>query len=160
MKQDESFIELATLTLWGLIIKIKAEIGVLLLTFGAFISPITGLFVSVGGMVALDTMAGIYIAKKNNTFCSNNLFNLVVKTFFYMITILLAYTADNYILGGKTYEIPFLMAKITAVFWMYIEAKTIDEKSVKYGNKPFIKIISNLIKWVKSVKKDINEIKE
>jgi len=52
------------------------------------------------------------------------------------------------------------MAKITAIFWVYIEAKSLDEKSQKLGNQPFTTIVSNLIKWVKSVKKDINEIKE
>ncbi len=160
MKEDKSYLELIMVTIGGLLLKIKAELGILLLTFGAFISPIKGLFVFVGLAVFIDTIAGVYVARKNKTFCSNNLFNIVVKTFFYMSTILLAYMADKNVLDEKLFGIPFLMAKITAVFWIYIEGKSLDEKSQKLGNKPFTTIISNLIKWVKSVKKDINEIKE
>ena len=77
-----------------------------------------------------------------------------------MSTILLGYLADKNVLDEKLFGIPFLMAKITAVFWIYIEGKSLDEKSQKLGNKPFTTIVSNLIKWVKSVKKDINEIKQ
>jgi len=160
MKDKQSVLEGTTLTLGALLLKIKAEISILFLTFLSFISPIKGLFVLVGMAVALDTLAGIYIARKNKTFCSNSLFNIVVKTFFYMGTILMAYFADLYVFEEKLLDIPYLMAKITAVFWMYIEAKSLDEKSVKLGNKPFTVIISNLIKWVKSIKKDINEIKK
>ena len=160
MKDKQSVLEGTTLTLGALFLKIKAEISILFFTFLSFISPIKGLFVLVGMAVALDTFAGIYIARKNKTFCSNSLFNIVVKTFFYMGTILMAYFADLYVFEEKLLDIPYLMAKITAVFWMYIEVKSLDEKSVKLGNKPFTVIISNLIKWVKSIKKDINEIKE
>jgi hypothetical protein len=157
MKEDKSIL----IALYALLLKIKTETGILLLTFLSFISPIKGLFLMVGIAVALDTIAGIYIARKNKTFCSNSLFNIVVKTFFYMSTILLAYLADkNLMIDEKLFGIPFFTSKITAVFWMYIEAKSLDEKSQKLGNKPFILIISNLIKWVKSIKKDINEIKE
>lgn len=157
MKQDKSIL----IALYALLLKIKTETGILLLTFLSFISPITGLFLMVGIAVALDTVAGIYIARKKNTFCSNSLFNIVVKTFFYMSTILLAYLADkNLMIDEKLFGIPYFISKITAVFWMYIEAKSLDEKSQKLGNKPFTVIVSNLIKWVKSIKKDINEIKE
>lgn len=160
MKDKQSVLEGTTLTLGALLLKIKAEISILFFTFLSFISPIKGLFVLVGMAVALDTFAGIYIARKNKTFCSNSLFNIVVKTFFYMGTILMAYFADLYVFEEKLLDIPYLMAKITAVFWMYIEAKSLDEKSVKLGNKPFTVIVSNIIKWVKSIKKDINEIKK
>jgi hypothetical protein len=160
MKEDKSFIELTMVALGGLLLKIKTELGILLLTFLSFLSPITGLFVMVGFAVGIDTIAGVYIARKNKTFCSNSLFNIVVKTFFYMGTILMAYFADLYVFEEKLLDISYLMAKITAVFWMYIEAKSLDEKSVKLGNKPFTVIVSNIIKWVKSIKKDINEIKE
>ena len=161
MKEEKSFIELAIVALGGLLLKIKTEVGILLLTFLSFVSPITGLFLMVGISVGLDTIAGVYIARKNKTFCSNSLFNIVVKTFFYMGTILLAYLADkNLMIDQKLFGIPYLVAKITAVFWIYIEAKSLDEKSQKLGNKPFTVIVSNIIKWVKSIKKDINEIKE
>jgi ABC-type Mn2+/Zn2+ transport system permease subunit len=161
MNEDKSFIEIVTMTIAGIFLKIKTEASILLLTFLSFVSPIKGLFLMVGFAVGLDTIAGIYIARKKKIFCSNSLFNIVVKTFFYMGTILLAYLADtNLMINEKLFGIPYFVSKITSVFWIYIEAKSLDEKSVKLGNKPFTVIISNLVKWVKSIKKDINEIKE
>ena len=52
------------------------------------------------------------------------------------------------------------ISKFATIFWLYIELKSIDETSQKLGNKPFIEIINNIVKWLKSFKKDINEIKE
>lgn len=160
MKEDKSFIELVMVALGGLLLKIKAEVGILLLTFVSFVSPIKGLFFLVGMAVALDTCAGIYVAKKTNKFCSNNLFNVVVKTFFYMGTIFLAFLSDKNVLEKEMFSIPYLIAKVVCCFWVYIEVTSMDEKSQKLGNKPFKIVVGNLIKWVKNVKKDINEIKQ
>jgi hypothetical protein len=43
---------------------------------------------------------------------------------------------------------------------VFIEIKSLDEKSIKIGNKPFITLIRDLIKKIKEIKKNINEIKE
>ena len=160
MKEDKSVLEILTVAFGGLLLKIKAEVSILLLTFFSFVSPIKGVFVVVGLAVFLDTAVGVYVARKNKKYNSDNLFNIVVKTFFYMSTILLAYLIDSYVINQSILGIPYFSAKITSIFWIYIEGKSIDENSQKLGNKPFTEIITNLIKWVKSVKKDINEIKE
>lgn len=160
MQEDKTILDSFLTWFFIIILKIKAELSILLISFLTFVSPIKGLFLLVGVAVFIDTCAGVYIARKNNTFNSNNLFNIVVKTFFYMSTLILAYLIDKMVLNGKVFEIDYFSSKITAVFWLYIEGKSLDEKSQKLGNKPFTEIITNLIKWVKSVKKDINEIKE
>jgi phage-related holin len=159
MKEDKSVLEILTFAFGGLLLKIKTEVSILLLTFFSFLSPIKGVFVAVGLAVFLDTAVGVYVARKNKEFNSNNLFNMVVKKFFYMSTILLAYLIDSYVINQSILGIPYFTAKITCVFWIYIEGKSIHENSQKLGNKPFAEIITNLIKWVKSIKKDINEIK-
>ena len=158
MKTNKSNLEEASIILGALLMKIKTELSVLFFTFLSFISPIAGLFLMVGVAVFIDTLAGVYIARKNKNFNSNNLFNVVVKTFFYMSTILLAYLIDTNVLEQQLIGIPYFSSKIATVFWIYIECKSLDEKSQKLGNKPFTTIITNLIKWVKSVKTDINEI--
>jgi phage-related holin len=160
MKEDKSVLEILTFAFGGLLLKIKTEVSILLLTFFSFLSPIKGVFVAVGLAVFLDTAVGVFVARKNKEFNSNNLFNMVVKTFFYMATILLAYLIDSYVINQSILGIPYFTAKLTCVFWIYIEGKSIDENSQKLGNKPFAEILTNLIKWVKSIKKDINEIKE
>ena len=110
--------------------------------------------------VGLDTFAGIHIARKNKDYQSDKLFNIVVKTFFYMTTILLAFLIDTFIFEKKLANIGYLSSKAVTMFWIYIEAKSLDEKSVKLGNRPFHVIMSALIKRIKSWKKDIKEIKE
>ena len=160
MKEDKSVLEILTVIFGGLLLKIKTEVSILLLTFFSFISPIKGAFVAIGLAVFLDTAVGVYVARKNKKYNSDNLFNMVVKKFFYMSTILLAYLIDLYVINQSILGIPYFTAKLTCVFWIYIEGKSIDENSQKLGNKPFSEIITNLIKWVKSIKKDINEIKD
>jgi len=142
------------------LIKLKTEIGILLFTFFSFLTPIYGMVLLVAFSVFIDTCAGIYVARKHNDYQSHKLFNIVVKTFFYMTTILLAFLIDTYIFDKKLANIGYLSSKIVTMFWIYIECKSIDEKSQKLGNKPFHEILTTLIKRIKSWKKDINEIKQ
>ena len=142
------------------LLKFKNEIGILLFTFFTFLTPIYGMVALVAVSVFLDTCAGVYVARKNNDFQSDKLFNIVVKTFFYMSTILLAFLIDTHIFETKIANINYLSSKAVTMFWIYIECKSLDEKSQKLGNKPFHEILSALIKRIKSWKKDINEIKD
>jgi phage-related holin len=146
--------------LYYYLVKFKAEIGMLLFSFFSFLTPIFGMVLLVAGFVFLDTCAGIYVARKNQDFQSDKLFNLVVKTFFYMATILLSFLVDTYIFENKIANIGYLSSKAVTMFWIYIECKSLDEKSVKLGNKPFHETMTALIKRIKAWKKDINEIKD
>ena len=128
-----------------------------------FLSPVTGLIIIMIGFILLDTAAGIYVSVKLGgwkSFQSDKLFNLSVKSFFYCFSIILAYLIDMFIFGGKLQGVDFLLSKLMTVAWVFIEIKSLDEKSIKIGNKPFIVIIRNFIKYIKEFKKNINEIKE
>ena len=115
------------------------------------------------GFILLDTAAGIYVSVKLGgwkSFQSDKLFNLSVKSFFYCFSIILAYLIDMFIFGGKLQGVDFLLSKLMTVAWVFIEIKSLDEKSIKIGNKPFTVIIRNFIKYIKEFKKNINEIRE
>jgi len=134
-----------------------------LLSILTFLSPVTGLIIIMIGFILLDTAAGIYVSVKLGgwkSFQSDKLFNLSVKSFFYCFSIILAYLIDMFIFGGKLQGVDFLLSKLMTVAWVFIEIKSLDEKSIKIGNKPFIVIIRNFIKYIKEFKKNINEIKE
>ena len=146
--------------LYYYLLKFKAEIGMILFSIITFLTPILGMVALVACAVGLDTFAGIHIARKNKDYQSDKLFNVVVKTFFYMTTILLAFLIDTFIFEKQLANIGYLSSKSVTMFWIYIEAKSLDEKSQKLGNRPFHVIMSALIKRIKSWKKDINEIKE
>jgi len=129
--------------------------------FGAItiLAPIKGLMLLTMMFVGLDTIVGIYASLKTGyAFRSSRLFNLAVKTFFYTGSILLAYGIDMLVLGGTTFGVPLLSAKIATVIWCYIESKSIDEKSQMLGNRPFWTILKEGIKRAKSLKDDIKNI--
>jgi peptidoglycan biosynthesis protein MviN/MurJ (putative lipid II flippase) len=134
-----------------------------LITFLVFISPIKGLIYLISFAVVFDTIFAIYVSIKQkgiNSFRSTKLFNIVVKTFFYMGSIVFAYLLDCYIFEGKIFDIPNLISKVITFVWVYIEVKSIDETSIKLGNKSLWFLFKELISKAKDVKNDIKEIKE
>ena len=142
---------------------ISTTIKTALITFLVFLTPIKGLICLISFAVGFDTVFAIYVAIKQKgigAFRSTKLFNIVVKTFFYMSTILFAYLIDTYIFDKKLFDIPLLVSKIITFVWLYIEIKSIDETSMKLGNRSLWVIFKDLISKAKDLKKDINEIKD
>jgi hypothetical protein len=134
----------------------------LILAFISFLSPIYGIIFLLSLAVMTDTVFAIYATIKLNgikSFQSNKLFNLAIKTFFYMGSLLLAFTIDTFIVSSNTmFGIELLFSKVIAILWIYIEVKSIDETSIKIGNKPLLTIIKEMINVFKSLKKDIGNI--
>jgi hypothetical protein len=72
-----------------------------------------GLLIMMVLFVVTDTIFGIYVSVKLNgisAFKSHKLFNVVIKTFFYLQTMLMGFLVDKHILGC-TFGISFLAAK-------------------------------------------------
>lgn len=136
----------------------------LLITSITILTPIKGLLSVTGMAVFLDTVFAVFTTIKLNgwsSYQSTKLFNIVVKSFFYLGTIILAYFIDTHIIGDNLIMgVDLFISKIVTIFWLYIELKSIDETSQKHGNKPFYVILKNLLKKAKDLKKDINEIKD
>jgi len=136
----------------------------LFLLIATILTPIKGLLLVTGFAVFLDTLFAIYTTIKLNgwvSYQSTKLFNIVVKSFFYLGSIMLAYAIDINIIGANLImNIDLFLSKVITIFWLYIEVKSIDETSQKHGNKPFYTIIKNMLDKAKELKKDINEIKE
>ena len=139
-------------------------IKTVLITLLTFLTPIKGLLILTGIAVFLDTIFAIYVTIKLNgwqSYQSTKLFNIVVKSFFYFGSIVLAFFIDTHIIEQNTlFGINLLISKVVTVFWLYIEIKSIDETSQKLGNKSFYFTIKSLMSRVKDLKKDINEIQE
>lgn len=128
----------------------------------SFLSPIYGIISLLSMAVIADTIFAIYATIRLNginSFQSNKLFNLAIKTFFYMGSLLLAFTIDTFIVSSNTmFGIELLFSKVIAILWIYIEVKSIDETSIKLGNKPLLTIIKEMINVFKSLKKDMSGI--
>lgn len=142
--------------------KLYNDIAIVITVFLTFLTPIAGLFLIVGCFVLFDTLFAIITTIKLNgysSYKSNKLFNIVPKTFFYLSTIILFYIIDVYLLENEFYNIKYLLSKTICIFWIYIEVKSIDETSMKRGNRSFWVILKEVIGKLKEFKKDLNEIK-
>ena len=140
---------------WGYIIS-------LLTTIVGFLLPAKVFLLIIGMVVAMDTIVGIYTTIKlrgRKSYQSTKLFNLAVKTFFYGGSICFLYCIDYFIVGvDGVFGISLISTKAATLFFVYIECKSMDEKSQKLGNEPFYKIVKNLLNRLKEFKKDLNEI--
>lgn len=106
-----------------------------------------------------DTAFGIYASLRlKEAFKSHKLFNVVVKSFFYLFTIILCFFVDKYIFEDSLFQIKFLFAKTITAFWIYIEVKSLDETSIKLGNKSLWVLLKEFFGKVKDIKKDISSI--
>lgn len=135
----------------------------MLTIIGTFIAPIQSLILMLISFILLDTFVGIYVSVKMNgwkSFSSNKLFNIVVKSFFYVISVVLVLMIDKFVFGGKLFGISYLLSKGMSIFWTYIEVKSLDEHSQRLGNRSFWELVKELVKKVMSVKKDIKKITE
>jgi hypothetical protein len=135
-----------------------------LITILSFLSPIWGLALLVGFAVISDTAYAIYavVSKKGwKAYKASILFDIAPKTFFYMGSLLFAFLIDKFIIDTNVIlGVDLLVSKTIAVLWTYIEVKSIDETSKKLGNRSMYVVIKELIKNAKSIKKDVDEIKE
>jgi hypothetical protein len=71
---------------------------------------------------------------------------------------MLAFTIDKYIFEGSIMGIKFLLAKTMTMAWIYNEIKSLDETSMKLGNRSLWVILKELLAKMKDIKKDLGDI--
>ena len=138
------------------------NLKVLLSILVGFTQPVNGLFAVMFFMVILDTMTAIYATIKINgikSFKSSRLFNIAPKVFFYFSSIFIGFMADSYVITDLL-GIQFFIAKLLTVIFSYIEIKSIDETIVKMGYRSIWAVFKDLIKRLKTIKKDIKGLSE
>lgn len=134
----------------------------MLLAISLFLTPLYGFFIVIIGFVLVDTVAGIYVSYRSpklNGYESHKFFNMGPKLFFYLSTIICVYFVDLYILQGKLFDVEMLLSKALTLVWAHNEIKSMDEKSVKLGNRPFLVIAKDFILKLKDFKQDLNDLK-
>jgi hypothetical protein len=125
------------------------------------IAPVKAFIITISLFVLSDTALAIYWTITRNgmsSFKSSKLFNVVVKTFFYMGAILLAFLVDTFIFEGTLLGIKLLITKGLTLMFCWIELKSIDETSMKLGNKSIWIHFKDLISKSKDIKKDLNDV--
>jgi hypothetical protein len=126
---------------------------------GTFLAPISGIIYTLLFFTLLDTVFGIYRVIRMEGIKglkSTKLFNVVVKLFFYLGATIGMFFIDKFILNGtKIMNIEFILTKAMAVSFIYIEVKSMDETSVKLGNRSIWIVFAEMIRKFKQIKKDI-----
>jgi hypothetical protein len=83
---------------------------------------------------------------------------MTAKIFLYLGTVILAYMVDVYILNGATFGIQHLLSKGLSAIWTYAEIKSMDENSMKLGNRSFFVITTEFFKKITGFKDEVNKI--
>ena len=133
----------------------------ILASIATFLIPIQGLLLLMILFIFLDTCFGIYSTVKRKgwkSFRSTKLFNLVVKSFFYLASIILSFLVDTYVFQSKLFGVDCLASKSMALVWIYVEIKSIDETSVGLGNKSIWVILKEMIAKAAEFKKDLKSV--
>ena len=134
----------------------------MLLSLMTFFVPIKGLLLLLILMVTIDTIMAIYVSikiKGIKSFRSALLRKgMTAKVFLYLGTVILAYMVDVYILNGTTFGVKHLLSKGLSAIWTYAEIKSMDENSMKLGNRSFFVIITEFFKKITGFKDEINKI--
>jgi hypothetical protein len=132
----------------------------LLISILTVLAPIKAFVILISLFVVSDTILALYATIKLygiKSYRSNKLFNIVIKTVFYMTAIMLAFLVDTNIFDGSILGIKILICKALTLMFIYIELKSIDETSMKLGNKSLWVLIKELFNKGKELKKDLGE---
>lgn len=147
-----------------LITSIKSHLIGVISIFFAFLLPIRGLLICVGFAIVIDTVMGVYKAKKLNgwkSVSSRKLSALISKLFLYEGAIILFYAMDKFIMGefiALFIGVPLFLTKILAATLCFIEIKSIDETIKLITGKSVWERFRELLARAKEAKEEVNGI--
>ena len=127
-----------------------------------FLAPIKGLILLLIFFITFDTLMAIYVAVKTKgwkSFTSALLRKgMTSKVILYLGTVILAYMVDVYIMEGTLFGINHLLCKGLSSIWIYAEVKSMDENSMKLGNKSFFIICKDFVQKISGYKEEVKKI--
>jgi hypothetical protein len=127
-----------------------------------FFAPIKGIIVLVALSTVLDTGFGFWKAKHLKQKITSKIwrYGFVPKVLSYVTAVMLAYTADYFIINELmklVLSVDFLSTKLLALVLISIEVKSMDESFVKVKGWSFLQKITSYILKAKNIKKQISE---
>jgi hypothetical protein len=131
---------------------------------GTFFLPVIPLLMTMIAFIALDTITAIYVSYKmegRSSIKSHYFFAIVPKTFLYCSTILLGFLLDSFLIGSNgLLGVKMALAKGMLVVWTMCEVSSLNENSMKLGNRSFWVILTDTFNRLKGIKKDLSELKQ
>ncbi len=147
-----------------LLLTIQSEIFTLLSICMAFFLPISGILIMILVLITIDTLTGIWKAKKNKeTITSRKLSAVISKLALYEVTVIMFYLIDQFILNDiilTFFSVPFMLTKVTALVLASIEVMSINENYKAIKGIDLWQSMKLLFARAKDIKEDINKIKK
>ena len=135
----------------------------LLAVVSAFFLPIIGILFLIGFSIVIDTVTGIWKAKKLGIpITSRKLSAIISKLMLYEVAVILFYLIDRFILNDIIlvfFSIPLMLTKILALVLVSIETLSISENIKAVKNIDLWQAMKLLFARARDIKQDIDTIK-
>ena len=146
-----------------LILSIQSELLTLISICFAFFLPISGILIMIGVLISIDTITGIWKAKKlGDKITSRKLSSIISKLALYEITVIMFFLIDKFILNEiilTFFSVPFMLTKVTALVLASIEVMSINENYKIVKGIDLWQSMKLLFARAKEVKEDLNKLK-
>ena len=147
-----------------LLISIQSKLLTLISICFAFFLPISGILLMIGLLIIIDTITGIWKAKKlNDKITSRKLSSIISKLALYEVTVIMFFLIDRFILNDIIlifFSIPFMLTKIVALVLASIEVMSINESYKQVYHLDLWSSMKVLFARAKDIKDDLNKIRE
>jgi len=146
-----------------LLASIKQYIIQLLTVIGAFFLPISGILFLIGFAIVVDTLTGIWKAKKLKIkITSRKLSAIISKLMLYEVAVIGFYLIDYFILNDiilKFFSVPLMLTKILSLVLCSIEVISISENYKAVKGIDIWSAFKNLLQRSKEIKQDIDGVR-
>jgi len=127
----------------------------------SFVSPIAGVLIAVGAFVLLDTVIGVWKAKKiKQKITSRRLSSVINKMLVYQLTVITFFILGHFIVNDivkQFIDVDYAMTKIVAVILISIEFFSIDESFKTATGKGLLERFNELLQKYKENKKALRK---
>ena len=145
-----------------LLTKIKLNLTKLMAIFISFFMPIIGILVLIALSIIMDTVTGIWKAKKiQQPITSRRLSSVMSKILLYEATVILFYLIDYYLVNDivqSFFSIEMLTTKVLALTLVSIEVVSINENIKAIKGVDIWTGLKNLFARAKEVTQDFKDI--
>ena len=135
----------------------------LLAVVSTFFLPITGILFLIGFAIVVDTLTGIWKAKKLGIpITSRKLSAIISKLMLYEVAVILFYLIDRFILNDiilTFFSVPLMLTKILSLVLVSIEVISISENYKAVKGIDLWQAMKLLFARARDIKQDIDTIK-
>jgi len=127
-----------------------------------FFLPVQGVLIAVAIAIFLDTVTGIYKAKKlKNPIRSRYMSDIIGKLIIYEACVILLFVIDHYLLSEFMkiwFSVDYFFTKLIALVLVGIELTSIKENYEEATGKDIIKWLKSTLQRSKEIKNDVNDL--